>query len=240
MLSAWQPLFAGLVLVLIFWGLVRNRPPDALMLGGLVLVTLVGLVSPSEALSGFSNMSVLTIGALFVVAAALRETGALDIIGHWALGRAKSERSALIHLSGSVTLMSALLNNTPIVAMFIPLISQWCRRHGFAASKLLIPLSYLCILGGTCTLIGTSTNLVVNGLMEEAVQTSPELGSTLYPLGFFELGCVGLPFALMGILYLIFIGQKQLPTRTDLIEHIAEASRDYLVTLRVLPSCRAF
>lgn len=239
MLSAWQPLFAGLVLVLIFWGLVRNHPPDALMLGGLVLVTLAGLVSPSEALSGFSNMSVLTIGALYVVAAALRETGALDIIGQWALGKAKSERGALIHLSGSVTLMSAFMNNTPIVAMFIPLITQWCRRHGFAASKLLIPLSYLCILGGTCTLIGTSTNLVVNGLMEEAVKTSPELGSALSPLGFFELGRVGLPFALMGVLYLIFIGQKQLPTRTDLIEHTAETSHDYLVNLRVLPDCRA-
>ncbi|UCF17162.1 MAG: SLC13 family permease, partial [Phycisphaerales bacterium] len=152
----WEAFYCLAVLALVFAGLTRNRAPDALLLGALVLVTVVGIVSPEEALSGFSNAGMLTVGALYVIAAALRETGALDIAGSWILGRARTERGVLMRMAGSVTGMSAFLNNTPIVAMFIPVIANWCNKHRTEPSRLLIPLSYLSILGGTCTLIGTS------------------------------------------------------------------------------------
>ncbi|MDT8301737.1 MAG: SLC13 family permease, partial [Sedimentisphaerales bacterium] len=219
-------------------GLINNRAPDALLLGALVLVSIAGIISPEEALAGFSNAGMLTVGALYVVAAALRETGTLDVAGSWILGNAKSERGALVRMAGSVTAMSAFLNNTPIVAMFIPIVTGWCKKHRIAPSRLLLPLSYLSIIGGTCTLIGTSTNLVVNGLMEETSRSNPELSQALHPMGFFELGYVGLPCAIVGIIYLLVIGRRLLPNRKDLIEKFTESSREYLVNMRVQPNCR--
>jgi len=229
----WEALFCLGVLIAVFVGLINNRAPDALLLGALVLVSIAGIISPEEALVGFSNAGMLTVGALYVVAAALRETGALDVAGSWALGNAKSERGVLVRMAGSVTAMSAFLNNTPIVAMFIPIISNWCKKHRIAPSRLLLPLSYLCILGGTCTLIGTSTNLVVNGLMEETSRTNPELSQALHPMRFFELGYVGLPYAVVGIIYLLLVGQRLLPNRKDLIEKLTDSPREYLVNLLV-------
>ncbi len=234
----WEAFFCLGVLIAVFVGLINNRAPDALLLGALVLVSIAGIISPEEALVGFSNAGMLTVGALYVVAAALRETGALDVAGSWVLGNAKSERGVLVRMAGSVTAMSAFLNNTPIVAMFIPIVSSWCKKHRIAPSRLLLPLSYLCILGGTCTLIGTSTNLVVNGLMQEASRSNPELSQALHPMGFFELGYVGLPYAIVGIIYLLVIGQRLLPNRKDLIEKFTESSREYLVNMRVQSNCR--
>ena len=234
----WEAFFCLGVLIAVFVGLINNRAPDALLLGALVLVSIAGIISPEEALVGFSNAGMLTVGALYVVAAALRETGALDVAGSWVLGNAKSERGVLVRMAGSVTAMSAFLNNTPIVAMFIPIVSSWCKKHRIAPSRLLLPLSYLCILGGTCTLIGTSTNLVVNGLMQEASQSNPELSQALHPMGFFELGYVGLPYAIVGIIYLLVIGHRLLPNRKDLIEKFTESSREYLVNMRVQSNCR--
>jgi len=234
----WEPYYCVAVLALVFAGLINNRAPDALLLGALVLVSIAGIISPEEALVGFSNAGMLTVGALYVVAAALRETGALDVVGSWALGNAKSERGVLVRMAGSLPVMSAFLNNTPIVAMFIPIVSGWCKKHRIAPSRLLLPLSYLCILGGTCTLIGTSTNLVVNGLMQETSRSNPELSQALHPMGFFELGYVGLPYAIVGIIYLLVIGQRLLPNRKDLIEKFTESSREYLVNMHLQSNCR--
>jgi len=234
----WESYYCVAVLALVFAGLINNRAPDALLLGALVLVSIAGIISPEEALVGFSNAGMLTVGALYVVAAALRETGALDVVGSWALGNAKSERGVLVRMAGSLPIMSAFLNNTPIVAMFIPIVSSWCKKHRIAPSRLLLPLSYLCILGGTCTLIGTSTNLVVNGLMQETSRSNPELSQALHPMGFFELGYVGLPYAIVGIIYLLVIGQRLLPNRKDLIEKFTESSREYLVNMCVQSNCR--
>ena len=234
----WEALFCLAVLALVLWGLLGNRAPDALLLGALVLVATFGIVTPEEALAGFSNAGVLTVAALYVVAAALRETGALDIAGSWILGKARTERGALLRMAGSVTGMSAFLNNTPIVAMFIPVIADWCKKHRIEPSRLLIPLSYLSILGGTCTLIGTSTNLVVNGLMQEAVEADASLGQSLAPMGFFELGYVGVPYAIIGVVYLLFVGRRLLPSRRGFIEQMSDSAREYLANMRVQPDCR--
>ena len=234
----WESFFCFGVLILVLGGLIANRAPDLLLLGAVVILALVRIITPEEALAGFSNTSMLTVGALYVIAAALRETGTLDAAGSWLLKRAKSERAVLVRMAVSLPVMSAFLNNTPIVAMFIPIVSGWCKKHRIAPSRLLLPLSYLCILGGTCTLIGTSTNLVVNGLMQETSRSNPELSQALHPMGFFELGYVGLPYAIVGIIYLLVIGQRLLPNRKDLIEKFTESSRGYLVNMCVQSNCR--
>ena len=183
----WEAWFSFAVLVSVFAGLAVNIAPDALLVGAVVVFALVGVITPEDAFHGFSNTGMLTVGALYVVAAGLRETGTLSQIGSWVLGRARTERGAMVRMALSVTGMSAFLNNTPIVSMFIPIVQEWCKRRQVSPSRLLLPLSYFCILGGTCTLIGTSTNLVVNGLMSDAVARDPGLSETLRPMRLFEL-----------------------------------------------------
>ncbi len=233
----WEAIFCVAVLGLVLGGLLANRAADVLLLGGVVLLALAGIVTPSEALAGFSNAGMLTVAALFIVAAAMRETGALDAAGAWLLGRAKTRRAVLLRMAASLPLLSAFLNNTPIVAMFIPIITNWCKKHRVSPSKLLIPLSYLCIIGGTCTLIGTSTNLVVNALMHDAVAGNDLLSESLRPIGFFELGYVGLPYAVVGILYILLAG-RLLPNRKDLIEDLIDSPREYLVNMAVEADCK--
>lgn len=221
----------------VFAGLAAGMAPDALLIGAVVFLGVVGIVTPEEVFSGFGNTGMLTVAALYVVTAGLRETGALRLIGAWALGKAETERGVLVRMSALVTSMSALLNNTPIVAMFIPILETWCRKHRVSPSRLLIPLSYLAILGGTCTLIGTSTNLVVNGLMEDAAAADPALQGSLRSIGMFELGYVGVPYALVGVLYLMFVGTRLLPRRATPAEQLGESPREYLADMRIEAGC---
>ncbi len=234
----WEIWFAVLVLGTIFWGLLRKLPPDLVLVGGVVLCGVAGIISPQEAFSGFANTGMLTVAALYVVVAGLTETGALEVIGRYLLGRVKSELSLIRRMALFVPSISAFLNNTPIVAMFIPIINNWCKTNKISPSRLLIPLSYLSILGGTCTLIGTSTNLVVNGLMVEKFEENPELFSSLHSIGMFELAVVGVPYAVIGILYLVFWGRRVLPSHIDLSENIQDSRREYLANMRVTPGCR--
>ena len=230
-------IICAMVLLGVFVGLIRNHAPDVLLLSAVVLVTTLGIISPEEAFAGFANRGMLTVAALYVIAAALQETGAIAMAGSWVLGSAQGQRAGLLRLAAVVTPLSAILNNTPIVAMFIPAVVTWCKQQRMAASRLLLPLSYLCILGGTCTLIGTSTNLVVNGLMEELVRSEPGYSQTLYGMGFFELGRVGLPYAVIGLVYLAWIGQGLLPERHDPLEQHRASSREYLANLKIMSRC---
>ncbi|MFC1652978.1 SLC13 family permease [Planctomycetota bacterium] len=136
-----------IVLIGVFAGLIKNHPPDALLLGAVILVSVLGIITPEEALAGFSNKGMLTVAALYIIAAALKETGAIAMVGSSVLGSAHYPRAGLLRLAAFVTPLSAILNNTPIVAMFIPAVVTWCKGHRIAASRLLLPLSYLCILG---------------------------------------------------------------------------------------------
>jgi di/tricarboxylate transporter len=234
----WEGYFCLGTVAVVLAGLAANIASDALLLGAVILVTMAGIVTPEEAFSGFSNPEMLTVGALFVVAAALRETGVLDTAGRWIFGRAKSERTALFRMAASVIPMSAFLNNTPIVAMFIPVVTGWCKKNHVAPSRLLLPLSYFAILGGTCTLIGTSTNLVVNGLMRQTSETNPLFHESLRTMTLFEMSYVGIPYALVGAAYLLFAGRHLLPVRRDFFEQLRDSSREYLVNLEVQPACR--
>ncbi len=235
---SWQGWLALGVVLGLFVLLQRRRAvaADFLFLLALSVLTLAGVLSPAEALRGFANPVLFTIAALFVVAGGLRWTGALDMIGHWVLGSATSVRQALVRLAGPVLGLSAFTNNTPIVAMLVPVVVDWCRRRGISPSRMLLPISYLAILGGTCTLIGTSTNLVVNSLLYQTFQSNQD--PRLEPMPLFEITWVGLPCALAGAAFLLLWGYRRLPDRMELVTQLGQRRREYLVEMLVQPECR--
>jgi di/tricarboxylate transporter len=217
-------IFFGLVVLLSIYLLVfKNFPADAVFIGLLTLFIVSGVISPSEALVGFSNEGMLTIGALYVVATGLRETGGVDVIIKKLLGRSDKLWKTQGKIIAPVMGMSAFLNNTPIVATFIPALDEWGKKYKVPVSKLLIPLSYAAILGGTCTLIGTSTNLIINGLMIS------ELGVSLH---LFEPAYVGLPVAAVGFIYMMLIGRHLLPDRISAMKSFSD-TREYTIEMIV-------
>ena len=225
--DAWVTLF---VVVATFIALVANvSAPDILFVTALTILATAGVITVEDAVAGFSNPGILTIAMLFIVAAGMRETGLLDYVGHHVLGRARSERAVMTRMASVVMPLSAFLNNTPIVAMFVPVIIDWCRRNRVSPSRLLIPLSYVSILGGTLTLIGTSTNLVIHGLMLE---------HGMRGLSLFEIGRIGLPYAVVGLAYLLLFSHRLLPERKELLEQLGETRREYLVEILVQDGCR--
>jgi di/tricarboxylate transporter len=203
----------------------------------------LGVLSPQQALSGFANTGMATVAVLFIVVAGLRETGAVDAIATRVLGRPKGLHRAVARMVLPVSAMSAFLNNTPIVAMMIPVISDWAKRLRIPASKLMIPLSYATILGGTCSLIGTSTNLVVSGMVDQEIERISEVASEdasvladpnadLEPIGMFDITWIGLPSALLGGLYLIFVVPRLLPARGSATDVLSDP-REYTLELLV-------
>ncbi len=217
------------VLAALLIGLVRDKPADVLFVGAVVILAALGVIAPAEAFSGFANSGMLIVAALFIVAAGLRETGVMDYVGDRFLGHVETEAKALFYMAVVLIPSAMVLNNTPKVALLVPVLIAWCRKRRISPSRLLMPLSFLSILGGTCSLIGTSTNLVVQGLLVKF---------SLKPMSFLEIGSVGLPCALLGATYLLTIGRKLLPDRKDLIEQLDLTRREYLVEMLVQPGCR--
>ncbi|MDH5552574.1 MAG: SLC13 family permease, partial [Nitrosomonas sp.] len=164
------------------------------MVAALTLLSVTGILTSEEALSGFSNSGLITVAAMFVVAAGMHASGAIDLLVNRLLGRPKTVSAAVFRMFWPVVFLSSFLNNTPVVATMIPAIYGWCRKINIAPSKLMIPLSYTAILGGTMTLVGTSTNLIVNGQYQ--VLTG-ESGFSL-----FSITAVGMPVALCGFLFM--------------------------------------
>ena len=150
------------VAIFVLLQLRRNLATDQLFLAGLLVLTIANVITPAEAFEGLSNPAVLTIAGLLVVTAGLRSAGVLDWLGNKLLGSARTQTQALIRLTLVITVASAFLLNTAVVAMMMPVAIDWCRRRNISPSRLLIPISYLAMHGGVCTMIGTSTTLVVN------------------------------------------------------------------------------
>ena len=166
MASTFSMVWMILILVFLFTLLVTDKVgPDLAMMAALALCMLGQVITVTEGVAGFSNQGLLTVLVLFVVASGISHTGGLD----WYMGKLLGKPSTLagcqIRLMAPIAVVSAFLNNTPVVAVLIPIIHNWCKAVNQSPSQLLIPLSFASILGGTCTLIGTSTNLVVEGLL---------------------------------------------------------------------------
>jgi len=220
--EAWLTLAVLLATVaMLIW---TRYAPEFILVSSLTVLILCGVLSPVEALGGLGNPGLVTVGVLYVVVAGLVDTGAVNALGSRLLGRPRSVILAQTRLMLPVTAISAFLNNTPVVAMMIPVVEDWSKRCGISVSKLMIPLSYASILGGACTLIGTSTNLIVHGM----VLSSTDLG----PMGFFEIGALGVPSALVGIVIILVAGQRLLPDRKPPLR-LEDDAREYAIEMLV-------
>ncbi len=178
--------------------------PDLVLLSGLSVLLVSGVVSPDQAFAGFSNAAVLTVGALYVVAGGVQHTDALSELDRVLFADTTRLEPVLARFMVPTSVLSGLLNNTPIVAMLTPRLQEWADAQNIPASKLMIPLSYAAITGGMMTLIGTSTNLIVAGLME---------AEGYEPLSLFDVTWVGVPAALVVIAYFVLGGHRLLPDR---------------------------
>ncbi len=199
-------------------------PPTGAILGSVVALLLAGVITPQQALSGFSNPAPATVAALYIVARAVEKTGALQPLIRNTLGGGRGSRLGLARLLAPVAGASAFLNNTPIVAMLAPQVSEWAHTTEKPPSWYLMPLSFAAVFGGTVTLIGTSTNIVVSGLLEDA---------GMEPLAMFELSPIGLPLALTGVGLLVLLSPVLLPDRRGARREFEEHSREFSFRMEV-------
>ncbi|MGH8426951.1 MAG: SLC13 family permease [Gammaproteobacteria bacterium] len=211
----------GATVIALAW---PRMPPDLPLVGALAVLAVTGCVPLDDAFSGFANPGLIAVAALYVVAAGLQHTGAVSAPARWLFGHTRRLWVAQLRIMLPTAAASAFINNTPVVAALLPTVLDWGKRHRFAASRLAMPLSFAAILGGTCTLIGTSTTIIVNGLL---IGTAHEHG-----MGFFTIGIVGLPVAVAGFLYMLLFGSRLLPDRGSAIGEFTDP-REYTVEMLV-------
>ncbi|MCP4664626.1 MAG: SLC13 family permease [bacterium] len=226
----WEIAFVVTLLVLALAGfLLEKIPVDQIAFTVFAMLALAGLLPFAdklpdirELLTVFANPAPMTIAAMFVLSAALERTGVIETIAS-AMGRFTDlgYRWFLFLLVLAVACISAFINNTPVVMVFLPVVLSISRSLGVPASKLLIPLSYASIFGGTCTLVGTSTNILASSILQDAGER---------PLGMFEIAWVGLPLVFFGAIYLVFFGARLLPERESLTSILSEEERKEFIT----------
>src|SRR5262245_6279996 len=222
--QAWVTI--GVVLAVLAAMSFTRLSPDLALLGGVTILLACGVLTEHDALGGFANEGLLTVAVLFVVAAGVRDTGAMAMLTELALGHPKTAPGAQVRMMLPVTGLSAFLNNTPLVAIMLPVVADWARRHRISLSKVMIPLSYASILGGLVTLIGTSTNVVVSGLL---------VRQTGEPLHMFDPTWVGIPCAVAGLVYVWRASPWLLPDRRPALADAADA-RQYTVEMLIDPA----
>jgi len=210
----------GITLALLVRGRIAN---DIVMAGGIGLLVLTGSLTPKDAFSGLASPSIITIALLLVVSQGVIETGLIQWVGPALFGRARSAFVAQARLMGPVAAISAFINNTPLVAMCIPVVQDFSKRTKIAPGKLFIPLTYAATLGGVCSLIGTSTNLVVNEMWTKS-------GRETFAL--FDIAPVGIPVAIVGIVYILVAGRWLLP-ESGKVELSTSDPRSYTVEMLV-------
>jgi len=200
--------------------------PAVTFMGAVVVLLVADVLTPAEAFQGFANPAPITVAALYVLARAVQRSGALQPIVKVTLGTGRSVRLALARLTVPVAAASAFLNNTPIIAMLAPQVGEWADRRGDSASRYLMPLSFAAILGGMTTLIGTSTNLVVSGLLQ---------AEGYEPFSMFELTRIALPIALVALVVNVLVAPKLLPDRIPPRVETRAGGRSFSVRMIVEP-----
>lgn len=228
----WEAWLTLAVVLAIFTALVRDLlPTDLVMVSALVTLVAAGELASSErlpsitqAVAGMGNSGLITVGILFVVVAGLVQTGAMELLANPLIGRPKTVREAQTRLLTPVCTLSAFLNNTPVVAMFMPVVEDICKRTGISPSRLYMPMAFAATFGGCCTLVGTSTNLIVHGLL---------IASGGPGLKMFEMAWVGVPCAVAATVFLILFSERLLPDRRPAITR-QDDPRQYTVEMIVL------
>ncbi len=223
-LEAW--ITAAVVVLMLVSLALDLMPPAATVLTATVTLLVTGVIDETQAFSGFSNSAPLSVAALYVLASAADKTGLLGPLVNRMLGKeGRVTQTSQARLNAPTALLSAFINNTPLVAMLIGQINTWCNQRGVSPSKLLLPVSYAAILGGTLTVIGTSTNLVASGLLQETGEP---------PIGIFEITKISGISVFFAMLVLIFIVPRLLPTRRAAIEEFTEEMREFTVQMEVV------
>jgi di/tricarboxylate transporter len=225
-------LVTAILLVTLIFLITDKAPVDLVAVGIMVILTVTGILEPDEAVAGFANPAVVTVAAMFLMSRGMIRTGAVGFIGQRVIkgSRGKPHRALLMSLL-IVAAASAFINNTPVVVLFIPIMMAVSCEFGISPSKFLIPISYASILAGTCTLVGTSTNIIVSNLSVQAGYA---------PIEMFELAWVGLPVAIVGIVFLTLTATRLLPSHAAATCHVDNGeNRTYLAELQ-LPDTSAF
>lgn len=208
-------IFVSIVVVLLLVALVKEvLRPGLILLSGAVVFLVAGIITPKEMLEGFSNKGMITVALLFLVSEGVRRSGLLEQVFFRILpSKQTTIPKVQMRILPLISFISAFLNNTPVVVIFAPMIKRWAEKMKLPATKLLIPLSYATVVGGMCTLIGTSTNLVIHGMALEEAALHPESG--IRGLGMFELGKVGVIMTVITIIYIVLFSKYLLPERRE-------------------------
>ena len=223
-IDAWLTLAVTAAMVVVM--LRGFAPPSVALLGAAVVLMAAGVTEPEQALSGFANPAPFTVGALLVVARAVHETGALVPALSTMLGGGRSFVLAGVRLLAPTSVASAFLSNTSIVAILTPAVQEWSDRQGTPPSRYLMPLSFAAVLGGTMTVLGTSTNVAVAGLVE---------GAGMTPIGLFEVAKLGLPLTVAGLVVIVVLAPRVLPPRAGPRGSLGAGSREYTIEMVVEP-----
>ncbi|MBW2683588.1 MAG: SLC13 family permease, partial [Deltaproteobacteria bacterium] len=217
---------SAVLLLTLYFLITEKISVDLTAIGIMVILVVSGILTPRETIAGFANPAVITVGAMFVVSKGMMRTGGVEFLGRRIIQMAGGNyKLALIIILLTVAVASAFINNTPVVILFIPVIMTMCCEFGLSPSKFLIPVSYASILAGTCTLIGTSTNIIISDL---------SVSQGYDGLSMFELSIIGVPIALVGILFIFFAAPKVLPSLANPICKLQDSGhRQYLAELRI-------
>lgn len=226
----WKAWVTLLIFCMMFAALVKEiRPPDVILFVTTSILVILGILPPEQFLQGFANEMIMTIAMLFIVVRTMEVNGLLEIIASKLLSKSKSYYRQMLSLILPIAAISVFVYHTPFVLLMTPVIRKWALDNKLYPSKFLIPLSFSAILGGACSLTGTSTNIIVQGLLK--------LHDPGASLGFFELGYVGLPCAIVGLIYILFGGKRWLPEHKDPSTVISEQIPDLTAEFMIKEDC---
>ena len=200
---------------------------------GVTVLTVFNVITPQEMLIGVANEQIAVIILLILIGNIFRDTSVLDIFFNWIFKSARTYKGFMARIMFIVAPLSAFMNNTPLVAILIPYAHNWAKKNKAAISKLLIPLSFAAILGGCVTLIGTSTHLIVNGLVIDQ-----DIFPDLPELEIFDFAFVGIPMMIIGFIYMLFVGHRLLPNRQGINEQFKKHTRKYIVEAQIIKNSK--